>query len=543
MLHKTRKKRIISWIILLSLIFGITFADDQTDVMNDINNMRNATRQPWILWDIFTKMFDTNGKIKEAFLYFTQTATEWFIPMWNNLNLIDSPIFSTWWLLWIWTTNLTEELTISGWLSIVSNPDSWDDVGNRDYNDIRYQEDIWAVNCANWIASINDLWIVTCAWTEASTVTTNYIPKSNWTSFITSSIYESWNNVWIWTVSPSNPLTVSWSIQSTNWWFKFPDSSIQLKAVLSLNDLNDATRDSSRVYIWAWAWTNDLLWNNNIWIWNYALEYNTWWSDNVAVWLNSLNANTTWINNVALWNYALEYNTWWRDNVAVWLSSLNANTTWINNVALWNNAWYNNSLWTWNVFLWYNAWYNETSSNKLYIDNSNTSSPLIYWDFSNDTLTFNGNVGIWTNNPLTNLHINTSTANDTTYVRIEWTWDQNSSWLALVNKDSSGEWQFTTRSGNNDNLYIAWYDGSTWNTAMSIAQTSWNVGIWTIYPQSLLQIDTPENSTTKYMQIDAESGAPTSTDCDASAEAGRMYFDSTNDLLYICSWASWWVSK
>jgi len=40
------------------------------------------------------------------------------------------------------------------------------------------------------------------------------------------------------------------------------------------------------------------------------------------------------------------------------------------------------------------------------------------------------------------------------------------------------------------------------------------------------------------MQIDAESGAPTGIDCDVSAEAGRMYFDSTNDLLYVCSGAS-----
>jgi len=36
-----------------------------------------------------------------------------------------------------------------------------------------------------------------------------------------------------------------------------------------------------------------------------------------------------------------------------------------------------------NVFIGYQAGYNETGSNKLYIDNSNTSDPLIYGDFTN----------------------------------------------------------------------------------------------------------------------------------------------------------------
>jgi len=43
-----------------------------------------------------------------------------------------------------------------------------------------------------------------------------------------------------------------------------------------------------------------------------------------------------------------------------------------------------------NVFLGYQAGYNEAGSNKLYIDNSDTSSPLIYGDFNLDALTVNG---------------------------------------------------------------------------------------------------------------------------------------------------------
>ena len=44
-----------------------------------------------------------------------------------------------------------------------------------------------------------------------------------------------------------------------------------------------------------------------------------------------------------------------------------------------------------NVFLGYDAGYNETGSNKLYIDNSNTSTPLIWGDFStNDVIIYGG---------------------------------------------------------------------------------------------------------------------------------------------------------
>ena len=52
----------------------------------------------------------------------------------------------------------------------------------------------------------------------------------------------------------------------------------------------------------------------------------------------------------------------------------------------------NNGTGTGNVFLGYQAGYNETGSNKLYIDNSTTSSPLIYGDFSSNALTVNGSL-------------------------------------------------------------------------------------------------------------------------------------------------------
>lgn len=49
-----------------------------------------------------------------------------------------------------------------------------------------------------------------------------------------------------------------------------------------------------------------------------------------------------------------------------------------------------------NVFLGYQAGYNELGSNLLYIENSDSASPLIWGDFANDLLRFNGSVAIAT---------------------------------------------------------------------------------------------------------------------------------------------------
>lgn len=63
-----------------------------------------------------------------------------------------------------------------------------------------------------------------------------------------------------------------------------------------------------------------------------------------------------------------------------------------NNTVIGYQAGYSNVTGSGNVFLGYQAGYNETGSNKLYIDNSNTTTPLIYGDFDTDELTINGSL-------------------------------------------------------------------------------------------------------------------------------------------------------
>lgn len=67
-------------------------------------------------------------------------------------------------------------------------------------------------------------------------------------------------------------------------------------------------------------------------------------------------------------------------------------TTGGSNTAVGFQSGYLNETGTGNVFLGYQAGYNETGSDKLYIDNSNTTTPLIYGDFSTDELTINGSL-------------------------------------------------------------------------------------------------------------------------------------------------------
>jgi len=69
-------------------------------------------------------------------------------------------------------------------------------------------------------------------------------------------------------------------------------------------------------------------------------------------------------------------------------------TTGNNNTFIGLGAGFSNRTGTGNIFLGFTAGYNETGSNKLYIDNSHTSTPLIYGEFYNKILTINGNLRV-----------------------------------------------------------------------------------------------------------------------------------------------------
>ncbi len=83
-------------------------------------------------------------------------------------------------------------------------------------------------------------------------------------------------------------------------------------------------------------------------------------------------------------------------NVMLGNTAGNQTTSGSQNVYIGTSAGSTNLTGVGNVFIGYNAGQNETGSNKLYIDNSNTTTPLIHGDFSTDIMTVNGTLKVRT---------------------------------------------------------------------------------------------------------------------------------------------------
>lgn len=123
-----------------------------------------------------------------------------------------------------------------------------------------------------------------------------------------------------------------------------------------------------------------------------ALYDNTTGNNNVAIG-DSAGYNNTVSNLVAIGSKALWNNTIGTGNTAVGYQGMFSNVTGSTNTAVGNSAGYLNTG-SGNVFVGYNAGYSEAGSNKLYIDNSNTTTPLVYGDFSTNVLRVNGTLNI-----------------------------------------------------------------------------------------------------------------------------------------------------
>jgi len=103
-----------------------------------------------------------------------------------------------------------------------------------------------------------------------------------------------------------------------------------------------------------------------------------------------------------------------------------------------------------NVMIGYQAGYNETGSNKLYIDNSSTTSPLIYGDFSTNR------VGINTSAPYTKLHIIGGADASLTSHGFFVTGAITGSNIVIDNNEIMAR-----NNGSTSSLYIQWDGGNT----------------------------------------------------------------------------------
>ena len=168
------------------------------------------------------------------------------------------------------------------------------------------------------------------------------------------------------------------------------------------------TTGNENVATGANALNNNASGNNNVAVGFDAAAANSSGSYNIAIGNSALLSDQSGSHNVAIGNnalylYSASCNTAVGDsalamnggdgnnayNTAVGYQALTSVTVGINNVGLGSNAGMMNINGSGNVFIGYHAGYNETGSDKLYIANSNTSSPLIGGDFSTGFVTIN----------------------------------------------------------------------------------------------------------------------------------------------------------
>lgn len=153
--------------------------------------------------------------------------------------------------------------------------------------------------------------------------------------------------------------------------------------------------------------------NRNVFIGHEAGETNTSGRWNVFTGYQAGLSNETGKHNVFTGFRAGYSNTTGENNNFIGYNSGYSTTTGIENTFIGDNSGYTNQTGSNNTFLGYQAGYHneagannvfigneagyyETDSSKLYIENSNSTTPLIYGDFEKDILEFNGDVGIGT---------------------------------------------------------------------------------------------------------------------------------------------------
>lgn len=121
-------------------------------------------------------------------------------------------------------------------------------------------------------------------------------------------------------------------------------------------------------------------------------QSNTTGNRNTFVGLSSGRSNTTGYGNVFIGENSGRANITGNGNIFLGQNSAYYKTSGDYNLFLGQNSGQNNVTGARNVFLGFQAGYNEVGNDKLYIENSNSTNPLIYGDFEEDKLVFNGKV-------------------------------------------------------------------------------------------------------------------------------------------------------
>lgn len=158
---------------------------------------------------------------------------------------------------------------------------------------------------------------------------------------------------------------------------------------LGNSTLKDNTTGDENVAIGDFTLQLNTTGDNNTSVGTRSLFYNTTGYSNTALGFNALFTNTTGSGNVGIGFSSLVSNTSGVRNIGIGPSSMYSNTTGNDNIAIGTGTLHENIIGSKNIVIGYEAGYNETGSNKLYIENSNSATPLIYGEFDTDILRAN----------------------------------------------------------------------------------------------------------------------------------------------------------
>ena len=175
------------------------------------------------------------------------------------------------------------------------------------------------------------------------------------------------------------------------------------------NSLKENTTGKNNTAVGGYAMQNNIDGEVNIAFGLSSLRNNSGGNFNSGIGAYTLRDNHNGSDNVAIGSYALSTNINGSDNVSIGNNSLASDTSGHYNVAIGGNAGSSNidgekntivgysaggfgQHYSGNVFLGYYAGRWEENDNRLYIDNSETSNPLIYGEFDNDFLKINGDL-------------------------------------------------------------------------------------------------------------------------------------------------------
>jgi len=225
--------------------------------------------------------------------------------------------------------------------------------------------------------------------------TTNYVPRWDGSALVTGTIFDNGSNIGIGTSSPASKLDVNGDININSG----SVYKIGGNAVIS-------TKGTGNTFIGQNAGGSNTTGDYNTFLGNTAGLSNTTGIHNTFLGNGAGISNNSGFYNTFLGDYAGQSNT-----TGIWNTFLGSQSgfktvgnynTFVGTASGFNKlegnyntflgayAGHSNIMGSYNVFIGHSAGFYESGSNKLYIDNSDTLAPLIYGDFSANSVTING---------------------------------------------------------------------------------------------------------------------------------------------------------